>query len=42
MMKRKITPQEDVCIFFPWLYVVVHMFVCSRARKGVCDGGGQG
>ena len=39
---RKIPPQEGVCIFAVAAGVYVCCFVCSRSRKGVCDGEGQG
>ena len=37
--KEKFLPRK-VCAFSFAVAVVVHMFVCSTARKGVCDGDG--
>ena len=39
---RQVPLQEGVCIFAVSVVLHICCFVCSRAQKGVCDGGGQG
>ena len=40
--KNKIASSPGRCVHIFAVAVAVHMFVCSRAWKGVCDRDGQG